>query len=199
MALDPADHPSPEPIPGAPVVHGRDLVPLRRRSSIPNTRRERLFAEEDHIRRQLQSIDQHLLNLAEQRQTLLKQLRGIHEQLRPAYRNHRGRRRRHPIHEEPLPPTAPNPTLVIGRELRAICLTILRQAARALSLRDIHAHLHRLGYAIAHPHPTKALADALGHETDHQRCTRPKRGHYAVSPNDLNAATNTPSSPIPDW
>jgi hypothetical protein len=54
--------------------------------------------------------------------------------------------------------------------------------------------LHRTGYAVAHYHPIKALADALGHEVDAGRARRPRRATYTFMERDptLEAA-------LPDW
>jgi hypothetical protein len=101
--------------------------------------------------------------------------------------------------EPTLPPTAEDPIPVIGRELRALCLVFLKQAAGALSLRNLHAQLHRAGYAIAHSQPVKALADAMGHEVDAKRCTRVKRGCYASSPPAGDADAHGLTAALPDW
>jgi hypothetical protein len=186
--------------PEIPYVHGRDLVPIRHRAtSKPNTRLELLFAEEDQLRDEIRDLDQQMLDLAARRQQVLQRVRKVHDQVRPVYSACRGRRRRQVTHEPPLPPVAEHPVLVIGRELRTLCLTFLRQAARALSLRSLHAQLHRAGYAVHHPHPAKALADALGHEADHRRCARVRRGVYALcdAPPDPNGG-DTPVA-LPDW
>ena len=98
----------------------------------------------------------------------------------PIWKRCAGRRRRAVSHEEPLPPTAAKPMWLWGRELRAVCLALLRTAQGALSLRQLHVLLHRAGYAIAHRTPVKALADALGHEADVGRARRVARGCYAV-------------------
>lgn len=184
---------------GLPYVHGRDLVPIRRQPRTkPNARLDRLFAEEDQLRTEIRELDQHMLDLAARRQYLLQRVRAVHNEIRPVHAVCRGRRRRHVTCEEALPTIAEQPTLVIGRELRALCLVFLRQAARALSLRDLHAQLHRAGYAIRHAHPAKALADALGHEADRRRCTRVKRGVYAVTGTDLDSS-QLDTVALPDW
>lgn len=186
--------------PGKPYIHGRDLVPIRRNPQrIPNARLEALFHEEDQLRAQIRAIDQQLLDLAARRQRLLDRVRDVHNQVRPVRPDWRGRRRRHVADDQPLPPTADQPTLLIGRELRAICLVFLRQARRALSLRALHAQLHRAGYAIAHAHPVKALADAMGHEADAKRCTRVKRGVYAPSPAVGHPGQDEATVALPDW
>lgn len=185
---------------GLPHVHGRDLVPIRRRPPrIPNPRLERLLSEEDQLRDEIRAIDQQLLDLTERRQRLLSRVRDVHEEVRPIHQGCRGRRRRRVVNEPPLPPTAAEPVLVFGRELRALCLAFLQQAARALSLRALHAQLHRAGYAIDHHHPAKALADALGHEADAERCTRVRRGVYALSKAHAAHDEQGPPTALPDW
>jgi hypothetical protein len=184
---------------GVPYVHGRDLVPIRRQPRTkPNPRLDRLFAEEDQLRDEIRQLDQQMLDLAARRQHLLQRVRAVHNEIRPIHAICRGRRRRHVTYEPGLPPIVERPTLVSGRELRALCLVFLRQAARALSLRDLHAQLHRAGYAVHHSHPAKALADALGHETDRRRCTRVKRGVYAVTGFDPDN-THLDTVALPDW
>lgn len=203
---DPQPHDPQRPNPehpansGLPYVHGRDLVPIRRRPPrIPNPRLERLLAEEDQLRAEIRAIDQQLLDLADRRQRLLSRVRDVHEEVRPIHQGCRGRRRRRVVNEPPLPPTAAEPVMVFGRELRALCLTFLRQAARALSLRALHAQLHRAGYAIDHHHPAKALADAMGHEVDAERCTRVRRGLYALSKSHATHDGQGPPTALPDW
>jgi chorismate mutase len=180
-------------------IHGRDLVPIRRLQDgrRVNRRIQRLLTQEDHLRDQIRQLDQQLLEIAAKRQQLLQQAKRLNDKIRPVFHECQGRRRRHVSHEEPLPPTTAKPTLISGRELRAICLVFLRQAGRALTLRDLHIQLHLAGYAIEHRHPAKALADALGHETDAQRCHRVKRGVYTVrSP---ARRTDQPPVALPDF
>ena len=53
---------------------------------------------------------------------------------------------------------------------------------RPLPLTELHAQLHRHGFGIAHRHPVKALADALGYETEQGNTRRVSRGVYALTP-----------------
>ena len=111
----------------------------------------------------------------------MAEIHAVHDELRPCYGGARGRRRRAVTDEEPLPPADDHAEWLSGRELRAICLSFLRRAAgRALTLRQLHCLLHRAGYAIAHYHPVKVLADALGHEADAGRVRRIRRATYGV-------------------
>jgi hypothetical protein len=184
------------PEPRLPKVCGRDLVPIRfgpRR--VPDWRQRRLLGREDRARARIAELDQQLVELSIERKELLAEIRAVHEELRPCYTSSRGRRRRAIVDEEPLPPVQPGAEELCGRELRAVCLTLLRRARRALTLRQLHCLLHRVGYAIAHQLPAKVLADALGHEADAGRVERVRRGTYQITghpPDDLPAA-------LPDW
>jgi chorismate mutase len=143
-----------------------------------------LFDEEDTVRKRIQELDRHVLDLSAERRRLLQRIKHIHDELRPRSDGARGRRRRAVTHEEPLPPVADDAVHLIGRELRNICVALLKQARRELTLRELHVVLHRLGYLIAHEHPAKALADALGHETDAGRVIRTKRATYRATTAD---------------
>jgi hypothetical protein len=178
-------------------VHGRDLVPMRRQPT-RNYRIRQLLGQEDQLRDEIRQLDQQMLDLAARRQTLLDRAKRLHHEIRPTYASCRGRRRRNVTDEAPLPPVAANPTHVMGRELRALCLTFLQQAGRALALRELHAQIHRAGYAIFHPHPVKALADALGHEADAQRCRRVRRGVYSLNSRPPSLGTDFRVA-LPDW
>jgi chorismate mutase len=170
------------PDPTIPYVHGRDLVPIRvQPRKYPNPIHDTLFKEEDAVRRRIRELDQQVLDLAAERRALLRRIAYIHDELRPRCDGARGRRRRAVTHEEPLPPAAEDAVHLIGRALRAVCVALLREAGRALTLRELHVVLHRLGYFVAHPHPAKALADALGHEADAGRAIRVQRATYRAA------------------
>ena len=137
----------------------------------------------------------------DERKRLLDALRSLHEQLRPSYGGCRGRRRRAVSHEEPLPPAHDDARWLSGRELRSICLAFLRTAGRAVTLRMLHVVLHRAGYAVDHPHPVKALADALG---PRGRCRpggpgRPRHLCGSRSRRPGAAAEAGGTATIPDW
>ena len=176
------------PEPRVPHVHGRDLVPLRVHARrFPDARQQHLFAREDAARARIAELDKQLVDLSIERKALMAEIHAVHDQLRPCYGRARGRRRRAVTDEEPLPPADEQAEWLSGRELRAICLSFLKRAGRALTLRQIHCLLHRAGYAVAHYHPVKALADALGHEADAGRVSRVRRATYAtpgVPPDD---------------
>lgn len=185
--------------PRIPYVHGRDLVPLRREPQRGrNAWRERRHQEEDRLRAAIDDVDRQLVELTERRRDLLDRLGRLHDEIRPIWATCAGRRRRAVSHEEPLPPTAEKPLWLWGRELRAVCIALLRQAQGALSLRQLHVLLHRAGYAIAHRAPVKALGDALGHEHDVGRARRVARGRYA-SAGPVELPEDLLPSMVPDW
>lgn len=200
---DAQPEPQPElPEPRLPSVHGRDLVPIRtgpRR--FPDWRQQRLLAREQRARTRVAELDQLLVELSIERRALLAELRAVHEELRPCHSTARGRRRRAVADEEPLPPVDPNAQQLWGRELRAMCLALLRRTREALTLRQIHCLLHRVGYAIAHHHPAKVLADALGHEADAGRVERVRRATYRALGGDGGADPPGAALPpaLPDW
>src|SRR4051812_2458010 len=102
-----------------PYVHGRDVLPIRRQPRrLAHAVHEQLFAREDDIRARIDELDDQFVALSEERRALLDELGSIHEELRPRWTGTRGRRRRVISHEEPLPPTAEQPTLLSGVELR---------------------------------------------------------------------------------
>ena len=192
------------PEPRVPHVHGRDLVPLRispRR--FPDVRQQRLLAREDAAQARIAELDQQLVDLSIERKTLMAEIHAVHDELRPSYGGARGRRRRAVTDEEPLPPADDHAEWLSGRELRAICLSFLRRAAgRALTLRQLHCLLHRAGYAIAHYHPVKVLADALGHEADAGRVRRIRRATYGAPKDTPGHAPDDgleAGPALPDW
>jgi chorismate mutase len=185
------------PDPEIPYVHGRDLVPIRTQPrTYENQRHQSLFKREDAARKRIKELDAQVLALAAERRELLHEIRAIHAELRPSYDGARGRRRRAISHEEAHPPPAPDAIPHSGRALRAVCLTLLHQAQRPLTLRELHVLLHRLGYLVAHDHPVKALADALGHEADAGRALRTRRATYqATAPPPHSRRTDPRADP----
>jgi hypothetical protein len=157
-----------------------------------------LFEREDKIRRRIRDLDKQVLDLSAERRELLQCIKDIHDELRPRFDGARGRRRRAVSHEEALPPAADDAVHLIGRALRATAIALLRQAGRALTLRELHIVLHRLGYLIAHEHPVKALADALGHEADAGRAIRVERATYRAAAPPPEPPTARPSEPPTD-
>jgi hypothetical protein len=60
-------------------------------------------------------------------------------------------------------------------------LNILGRVGR-ITLTQLHVLLHRHGVAVDSAHPVKALADALGYETDIGNTQRVARGTYELMP-----------------
>jgi hypothetical protein len=187
------------PDPAIPYVHGRALIPIRMQPrKYDNPIHSALFEREDKIRRRIRDLDKQVLDLSAERRELLQCIKDIHDELRPRFDGARGRRRRAVSHEEALPPAADDAVHLIGRALRATAIALLRQAGRALTLRELHIVLHRLGYLIAHEHPVKALADALGHEADAGRAIRVERATYRAAAPPPEPPTARPSEPPTD-
>lgn len=180
-----------------PYVHGRDLLPIRGQRRRLNARVRHLLSVEEGLRREIHDLDEMVVQASGRRRQLLEELGALIDQIRPQYSDARGRRRPAISHEEPLPPTSKRARPLWGRELRAICLAFLQRARGALTLRQLHALLHRAGYVLAHQHPVKALADALGHEADHGRAQRVARGTYAAG--DSGSPNGRALSTIPDF
>jgi hypothetical protein len=96
-----------------------------------------------------------------------------------------------------LPPVPEGAVFLRGRRLRALCLAILARLG-PLPLPELHALLHRHGFAVAHDHPVKALADALGHEADGGRARRIARGVYELVPGTRLPSRLWPGGPKRD-
>ncbi|MGE0732710.1 MAG: hypothetical protein AB7O92_05380 [Acidimicrobiia bacterium] len=80
-----------------------------------------------------------------------------------------------------LPPIPHDATYVWGRRLRSTCRAILSRLGQA-TLVELHATMHRLGFAVASRTPVKALADALGYDADAGHVLRIRRGTYGFPP-----------------
>lgn len=153
--------------------------PIVAATPVLGEKRRKLEQAHVEVDADLASIDRELDDLCRRRRELVAKRRLIRRQLFVNLAK-RGRRALDDG-SAALPPLPHNPTWLYGRKLRAACLKIL--AARGpLSLVELHAQLHRLGCAIAHRHPVKALADALGYETDIGRTARVARGVYQLVP-----------------
>ncbi|HMJ76426.1 MAG TPA: hypothetical protein VK507_10665, partial [Iamia sp.] len=140
--------------------------------------RLRLHVEREDMLRRLWAIDRSMVATAEERLELLADLALHRDLLYPRIPWPRGRRP--PDHRHPsLPPAAEGSVPIIGAVLRHTCLQILARHG-TLRLIEIHGWLHRYGYVVAHHHPVKALADALGHEHDCHRAFRVDRGIYRL-------------------
>lgn len=120
-------------------------------------------------------LDAQLLRLSRQRRDTALELKHHRRRLWPAL--HRCGRQPAPDGGVQLPPVPSSAQYLWGRRLRSTCLALLTRLGPC-ALPDLHAVLHRLGFAVAGRYPAKALADALGHETDAGRVVRVRRGVY---------------------
>lgn len=139
------------------------------------------MAQWDEVEERRREIDGQLAELARQRQALDRERTRLRDRIWPRWVRGRGRR----LHdvaagEQPLPALPPDPELTWGRALRAHALRILREVQTALSLTELHRLLHLRGLAVDAEHPAKALADALGYETEQGRVERVARGCYRI-------------------
>ena len=158
--------------------HG--LLLSRTRAGLPRKVRIRYQVERDDLIHQLRGIDAELASLADERLAALSRLGELRNTLWPVEPGCKGRRPpacEHP----PLPPTRSTAIPLVGTWLRSTCRAILSRHG-PLTLRDLHARLHAYGYRIAHRHPVKTLADALGYETRMGRTVRLARGTYSLAP-----------------
>lgn len=127
----------------------------------------------------LGEIDRQLLALSKQRRTIAGELKRQRRRLWPKLFT-RGRAPA-PDGSVQLPPVPHGATFLWGRRLRSACRALLGRLEHA-TLVELHALLHRLGYAISGRHPVKALADALGYDADIGLVRRVRRGTYALPP-----------------
>lgn len=160
-------------------MHPRRVDPLRQQGPVFGEKRRRLEAVRHELDAKLSELDNQLKALADQRRHLANQRRTVHRTLWPNLAK-RGRRAA-PDGSEALPPVPHDVVWLFGRRLRSACIAILARLG-PLPLVELHGHLHRLGFGIAHSHPVKALADALGYEAEQGRAARVARGTYALAP-----------------
>lgn len=154
----------------------RRVDPIRRQSTLDPRHRRKVHRAYQHLRTELDRTDAVLARLAARRHRLALRLADHRDQLWPPDRQRFGRRPG--ADGRPQLPPLPSPsTRLWGRRLRAVCLALLRRAGE-VTLTELHVLLHRGGYEIDSTHPVKALADALGYETDHGRAHRVARGVY---------------------
>ncbi len=151
----------------------------RREGFVLGDKRRQLQAACARLDQRLDDLDARLQQLAAERHAVAQQRRTMQRRLWPPT-NRRGRKAA-PNGREALPPLPYRPVWLYGRRLRAVCLAVLARLGPT-ALPDLHAHLHRLGFGINHPHAVKALAEAMGYETDAGRAVRLSRGVYGVPP-----------------
>lgn len=171
-------HTSPEP------DDNRRVDPLRQRTPVFGEKRRKLEQAHDDYEERIAALDRELDDLCQRRRELVAKRRLVRRQLFVNLAK-RGRRALDDG-TEALPPIDHQPRWLYGRRLRAMCLRILARRG-PLTLVELHAQLHRLGCAIGHRHPVKALADALAYETELGRARRVSRGVY-----ELVAGTRLP-------
>lgn len=175
--------------------HGYHLYRLT--SDLHEAERLEIQVERDAALVALAACDRELLALATRRRILLRELDEHRELLWPRLlfcRVARPPALDHP----PLPPAIADPIPIKGQQLRVTCLALLERHGPQ-QLRDLHALLHVHGYVLFHHHPVKALADALGHETDAGRAQRIRRGVYALADGYRpRAPRRRPSKPSPN-
>lgn len=127
----------------------------------------------------LAEMDQQLATLARERRRVAGELKQHRRRLWPKL----ALRGRAPALDGgvQLPPLPKDVSYLWGRRLRSSCRAILALLGEA-SLSELHATLHRLGYAVSSRTPVKALADALGYDADDGHVVRVRRGIYAPTP-----------------
>jgi hypothetical protein len=166
----------------------RRVDPILQEGSIGSRRRAELVAHCDELEDQLRQLDRQMDHLSQQRQSIADDLR-----------RHRRRLfiRLTPNGRQPstdgrmqLPPVPHGAVQLWGRRLRRLCLALLHRLG-PLSLVELHAQIHRHRFAVGSLTPVKALADALGYETDAGRAQRVRRGTYRT----LVAPANRPMWP----
>lgn len=153
----------------------RRVDPLRR--ELNRDTRQKLLSESEELQREVDSTDALLAELGARRHRLALQIAELRDRLWPRDPRRFGRRPGGDGSVQ-LPPLPSGSTKLWGRRLRAACLAILRSAGET-TLAELHALLHHQGFEVESPHPVKALADALGYETDQGRAHRAARGVYA--------------------
>lgn len=154
--------------------------PIRRTGRFDPVRRRQAEQECEDLRAELREIDASLASIGARRHSLAKKLAACRDELWPRDRRRFGRRPG-PDGAVQLPTLPEQPTKLWGRRLRAICLGILKVTGTS-TLTELHVLLHRRGYEVDSDNAVKALADALGYETDNGRASRVGRGIYEALP-----------------
>jgi hypothetical protein len=159
------------------AVRQRRFDPLRPFSPVLGRKRQQLEREYAELGRRIDELDQELSRLSSQRHAIQRERRTLRGRLCTNL-SQRGRRAARDG-SEALPPVEHDATFLWGRRLRARCREILRRRG-TLPLSELHAELHRSGYAVASQHPVKTLGDALGYDADEGRVERVSRGVYRL-------------------
>lgn len=219
-ATDDVDEPLPPPRPGfepcdadeeriwsglcPPGRIGDGTLPHRRVRTRGGARDARVAERRESIS-SLQDIDAQIASLTSQRLEVLRSVDRARDELWPIVPTRKSRRPPLVGHRA-LPPAAADARGLYGRPLRGYCRRLLRTYGD-LALPELHALLHQYGYEIAHPHPVKALSDAMGHEVACHRAKRVRRGVYAIEPDgttpwhlgDEPPIPGEPSDPLIDY
>lgn len=159
--------------------HPRRVDPMRQNTPLLGEKRRQ--AEQAHaaLDDRIASLDRELDDLCRKRRELVAQRRVLRRQLFVNLAK-RGRRALEDG-TEALPPLPHDAVWLHGRRLRIACLQILARRGPC-RLVDLHAQLHRMGFAVAAKNAVKALADALAYETELGRARRVARGIYELVP-----------------
>jgi hypothetical protein len=152
--------------------------PIVRHTMLLGHRRAAVVQRCQELEHQLSDVDEALSALIRQRKAIAEELRAQRDRLLTTLQ--RLGRRPAPEGFAALPPVPADAQFVRGRRLRGICLALLARFGDQ-SLVELHGLLHRHGFAVDHRHSVKALADALGYETDRGRVRRVRRGVYAAN------------------
>jgi hypothetical protein len=146
---------------------------------------------------ELNQIDAQLAALAARRHQVVGRLHERRNYVTPRLSNHHGRKPK-VDGTIALPPIATHAVSLWGTRLRDMCISVLRRCG-TLTLVEIHAMLHHLGFRIDSGYPPKTLSDALSYETEHGRARRVGRGLYApIGPArpDAPRPTHRPCLPL---
>lgn len=156
----------------------RRVDPLRTEGRLLGEQRKTALAETNRITTAMAELERQIHELAGKLRSLRATRKQLHDRLYPNTLR-RGRQPK-PDGSVALPPAREDAQRLWGRRLRAVCRTMLERAGE-LSLVDLHALLHHHGYVLANENHVKALADALGYDTDIGRVRRVARGVYAAA------------------
>ncbi len=152
-----------------------NVDPLRQHNLLLGIHRRRIETGAERLAQRLAELDTQMAEIVRQRREVALDLHRYRRLLCRTLR--RPGRQPAPDASDALPPIHHEATWLSGRRLRSVCLAFLDRMG-AMSLKELHAHLHRYGFAVGNVLPVKALADALGYEADHGRAGRVSRGVY---------------------
>jgi hypothetical protein len=148
----------------------------RMNAGMTYTQRHAIDRERQVAVDRLDALDQEAGTFITRRRAALDHAREIHQTLWPPVPSGWARR-------PPRPDAAPLAPMVNGAEelsgwaLRWVVVALLRRHGE-LQLKELHDLVHLMGYCVGGRQPVKTLADAAGHEHDHGRAIRVRRGVY---------------------